>query len=407
MRIAMHPETGPQNAPLLAAFVRSRPLTLRQVCHVCRSGLSGALKWACADAGRRPDWPIHNRLAPTTDPHRIQAQPATRRRMGAPPAGRRSDTLEASAAAVRTARVAGSATAGVVELFGFHPVDTVAKRLMNHAGAVRAPGASFAASLDGYARVALRDAHGDPSILRRYLSLFPGLSFAAGYKILQRVYKFGGQPFVRELIDRHAGDRARRMAGGDRQRAKMWTHALAGAAVGVGEIVLLPLDVLKIKSQNNPAALRGRGLVQILRTERLSGLYRGAGWTAARNAPGSFALFGASAAVKGKVYGLENFNDATLGQNFVASCAGGVASITVASPLDVVKTRIQARDFGSSESGFQILGNLMRNEGPGALFKGLLPKLLVVGPKLVFSFTVAQHMIAVFEEKLAPKRKET
>lgn len=27
----------------------------------------------------------------------------------------------------------------------------------------------------------------------KYLSLFPGLGFGAGYKILQRVYKFGGQ----------------------------------------------------------------------------------------------------------------------------------------------------------------------------------------------------------------------
>ena len=31
-----------------------------------------------------------------------------------------------------TARFIGSATAGVLELLGFHPVDTVAKRLMNN-----------------------------------------------------------------------------------------------------------------------------------------------------------------------------------------------------------------------------------------------------------------------------------
>ena len=140
-------------------------------------------------------------------------------------------------------------------------------------------------------------------------------------------------------------------------------------------------------------------LLTILREERLSGLYRGAGWTAARNAPGSFALFGASAFVKGRVFQLENFNDATFAQNFVASAAGGVASITVASPLDVIKTRLQTRDFGSGESGYQILRDLLRKEGPRALFKGLVPKVLVVGPKLVFSFTIAQHTIALFEEK--------
>lgn len=318
--------------------------------------------------------------------------------MGAPPSISRDDV---SASGLRLARVAGSATAGVVELFGFHPVDTVAKRLMNHAGTVRTPGLSLSATMDGYSRVALRDAYTEPSLIRRYLSLFPGLSFAAGYKILQRVYKFGGQPFLREAIDKNFGGALLEKCGGDRQKSKMFTHAIAGAFVGVGEIVLLPLDMLKIKSQNNPDALRGRGLLQILRTESLAGLYKGAGWTAARNAPGSFALFGASAFVKSRVYGLENFNDATLMQNFGASAAGGIASITVASPLDVIKTRIQTRDFGAKETGAQIFRNLMRNEGPSALFKGLVPKILVVGPKLVFSFTIAQHMIGVFESKLA------
>ena len=31
-----------------------------------------------------------------------------------------------------TARVLGSACSGILELLGFHPVDTVAKRLMNN-----------------------------------------------------------------------------------------------------------------------------------------------------------------------------------------------------------------------------------------------------------------------------------
>ena len=61
------------------------------------------------------------------------------------------------------------------------------------------------------------------------------------------------------------------------------------SVIGIGEIVLLPLDVLKIKRQTNPAAFRGRGVVAIVRDEGM-GLYRGAGWTAARNAPGSFAV---------------------------------------------------------------------------------------------------------------------
>ena len=59
--------------------------------------------------------------------------------------------------------------------------------------------------------------------------------------------------------------------------------------IGIGEIVLLPLDVLKIKRQTNPDAFRGRGIFRIIKDEGF-GLYRGWGWTAARNAPGSFAV---------------------------------------------------------------------------------------------------------------------
>lgn len=59
--------------------------------------------------------------------------------------------------------------------------------------------------------------------------------------------------------------------------------------IGIGEIVLLPLDVLKIKRQTNPEAFRGRGVFKIVADEGFS-LYRGWGWTAARNAPGSFAV---------------------------------------------------------------------------------------------------------------------
>lgn len=307
-------------------------------------------------------------------------------------------SLSENVAAIRLARFAGSATAGVVETIGFHPIDTVVKRLMSHAGVGQNRGVSFAATLDGYSRIALRDAYGDPSFVNRYMSLFTGVSFAAGYKVLKRVCTFGGQPFVRDALTARYGDYAKMVCGGDERNAKVLIQAAAGSIVGVGEIVLLPLDVMKIKCQNNPTALRGRGLLEVLQTERISRLYSGAGWTAARNAPGSFTLFGVSALVKSKVFELNNLNDATFGQNLVASAVGGVASITIGSPFDVVKTRVQTRDFASRESGFVILRNLLRDEGATALFKGFWPKLFIVGPKLIFSFTIAQHMIGVFEK---------
>jgi len=116
----------------------------------------------------------------------------------------------------------------------------------------------------------------------------------------------------------------------------------------------------------------------------------------ARNAPGSFALFGASAFTKDYVLGVTDYSKATWAQNFYASIAGAVASITVAAPLDTVKTRIQNANFENNVRGWTVIKELIRNEGVTALFKGLTPKILVVGPKLVFSYTLAQSLIPFF-----------
>jgi hypothetical protein len=65
---------------------------------------------------------------------------------------------------------------------------------------------------------------------------------------------------------------------------------IPASLTGIGEVVLLPLDVLKIKMQTNPDAVRGRSFFRLITDEGIGSLYRGWGWTMARNAPGSFAV---------------------------------------------------------------------------------------------------------------------
>ena len=283
-----------------------------------------------------------------------------------------------------TARVLGAGSAGIAELMVFHPVDTTAKRLMSNYGKIE--------SISHLNKVVFKD-KATASVPSRFISLFPGLGYAAAYKILQRVYKYGGQPFVRDYLAQNHGSSFDRTFGKGNGKAIM--HATAGSIIGIGEIVLLPLDVLKIKRQTNPEAFRGRGLFRIIADEGF-GLYRGWGWTAARNAPGSFALFGGSAAAKEYLYKLTDYNAATWGQNFVASIAGASASLIVSAPLDVIKTRIQNRNFENPESGFKIVSKMVKHEGFSSFFKGLTPKLLMTGPKLVFSFWLAQTLIPAF-----------
>jgi len=72
-----------------------------------------------------------------------------------------------------TARVLGSGASGVAELLVFHPVDTIAKRLMSNKAKV---------SFGNMSQIMFREHAGAP-IFRRTLSLFPGLGYAAGYKV--------------------------------------------------------------------------------------------------------------------------------------------------------------------------------------------------------------------------------
>ncbi|KAI1403290.1 mitochondrial carrier [Hypoxylon fuscum] len=286
------------------------------------------------------------------------------------------------------ARLLGSGSAGIAELAVFHPVDTIAKRLMSNQTKIKDSG-----ELN---KVIFRE-KAEAAFGRKFVSLFPGLGYAAGYKVLQRIYKYGGQPIARDYLAAHYGKDFESAFG--KKTGKAIMHSTAGSLIGIGEIVLLPLDVLKIKRQTNPEAFRGRGIFKIISDEGF-GLYRGWGWTAARNAPGSFALFGGSAFTKEYLFKLDDYNKASWFQNFIASIAGASASLVVSAPLDVIKTRIQNRNFENPESGFRILSNMAKIEGFSSFFKGLVPKLLMTGPKLVFSFWLAQTLIPTFDRML-------
>mmetsp|Transcript_29934 Transcript_29934/g.36697 ORF Transcript_29934/g.36697 Transcript_29934/m.36697 type:complete len:304 (+) Transcript_29934:144-1055(+) len=286
--------------------------------------------------------------------------------------------------------VIGSATSGVLEILLFHPIDTIAKRLMSNTAEIN--------NMSTLSKILFKDAQ-NKGVIGKWLSLFPGVSFGAAYKVLQRTYKFGSQPILRNFMREKYGDSYKATFG---KNSHDMLNASAGALVGIGEVFLLPLDVLKIKSQTNPEVLQGRGFIDLVVKENFK-LYRGIGWTMARNCPGSFALFGANSLVYTRMFGVSGPREAKGYQIVVGSLSGGVASIVVSSPLDVIKTRVQNKPFDDNRSGFKVVTDLMKEEGPSAFFKGLTPKIGLIGPKLVFSFTVAQALIAklqgVWEEK--------
>lgn len=235
--------------------------------------------------------------------------------------------------------------AGLVELSLFHPVDTIAKRLQSNR--------QLATSWDGllsldpqrrllarshYSQVIFGPETTSGTFSSRVASLFPGIGFAFCFKVSQRIYKWGCQPILREKLEQRYGNGRNRTA----------LEAISGSMIGMGEVALLPFDVLKIKAQTNKSALQ-KGVL----SGGIRGLYRGAVVTASRNAMGSAALFGSNAAVqiymKGEMPSRHRHSPGPVHwpSLLLGSTVGAVSSILVANPLDVIKTRLQNQDFTS------------------------------------------------------------
>ena len=69
----------------------------------------------------------------------------------------------------------------------------------------------------------------------------------------------------------------------------------------------------------------------------------------------------------------------------VVSLITGVVATTVAAPFDLLKSRVMAS--ADPADGFvQVLGRLLRNEGPLALFNGWLPTYCRLGPHAILTF---------------------
>jgi hypothetical protein len=63
-------------------------------------------------------------------------------------------------------------------------------------------------------------------LTRKFFSLFPGLGYAAGYKVLQRIYKYGGQPVARDYLAQHYGKDFKSAFG--KKTGKAIMHSTAG-----------------------------------------------------------------------------------------------------------------------------------------------------------------------------------
>lgn len=157
-------------------------------------------------------------------------------------------------------------------------------------------------------------------------------------------------------------------------------QVLAGAGAGFAQVIATnPTEIVKIRLQTQNALPVAERLtaVQVVQSLGLRGLYKGAGACLLRDIPYAVVFFPFYAYIK------EQTADAA-GKNSIASILlGGVlAGATAAglcTPVDVIKTRRQMR--GATYTGtIDCFHKVVAANGYGALFKGVVPRMMVQAP---------------------------
>ena len=71
-------------------------------------------------------------------------------------------------------------------------------------------------------------------------------------------------------------------------------------------------------------------------------------------------------------------------RNVGASFAAGCTAAVIVSPFEVLRTRMQSGQHGTS--AIALVGTMARNEGAGSFFRGLNPTLLALVPTTMLFF---------------------
>ncbi|XP_019874771.1 mitochondrial 2-oxodicarboxylate carrier [Aethina tumida] len=181
------------------------------------------------------------------------------------------------------------------------------------------------------------------------------------------------------------------------------TFSLAGLGAGTVEAILVnPFEVVKVSLQANRAKTTEQPSTwavtrEIARTQGLGfkGLNKGVTATIGRNGVFNMIYFGFYHSVKGY---LPEYKDPVA--EFFRKIGIGFVSGTIAScvniPFDVAKSRIQGPQPVPGQikyrGTFQSMALVYKEEGAAALYKGLLPKVLRLGPGGAIMLVVYEYM---------------
>ncbi|KAL3700971.1 hypothetical protein R1sor_018993 [Riccia sorocarpa] len=196
---------------------------------------------------------------------------------------------------------------------------------------------------------------------------------------------------------------------------------VAGFGAGVLEalVIVTPFEVVKIRLQQqrglSPNLLKYKGPIHcatsIVREEGILGLWAGAAPTVMRNGTNQAVMFTAKNLCDRVLWDKKEGDGMVLHpwQSMISGFLAGSAGPVATGPFDVVKTRLMAQTryaLGTADGNTRYKGmvdairRISVEEGPRALWKGLLPRLMRIPPGQAIMWAVADQVTGLYEKRV-------
>ncbi|KAF0515157.1 mitochondrial carrier [Gigaspora margarita] len=257
--------------------------------------------------------------------------------------------------------------AGVSEILVMYPLDVVKTRFQLQVNLGDGSGERYTSVMD-----CLRKIVKNEGVSRLYRGILPPIFVEAP----KRAIKFSANEQYSTILKKFYG--VNKMS----QPLSIASGVCAGATEA---LAIVPFELVKIRLQDKASAGKYHGtfdaLVKIIKNEGPLALYNGLESTIWRHAVWNGGYFGVIFNVRG-LLPKPTSKKQTLLNNFIAGGIGGTVGTLLNTPFDVVKTRIQ-NDSGVVKKynwAIPAIKTVAMEEGPGALYKGFVPKVLRLGP---------------------------
>lgn len=220
------------------------------------------------------------------------------------------------------------------------------------------------------------------------ISLYRGLVPVVLGSMPKAGVRFGGNSFYRQNLFSNAD-------GSIGSMGVLGAGLLAGASEAV--LVVTPMETLKTRliNANKPFV---SGTMNLLKSEGIGGIYKGVVPTIAKQSLNQGTRFLVYDSVMSSVKKLTGNKETGAVEAIVSGMLAGTASVLVNQPIDTVKTLMQSTEAAKYKNTFDCVKSTIASEGPMALYKGLVPRLMRVVP--------GQGIIFFTYNALEPKMSE-